>query len=215
MKIGVICEGHTDRAVISNILKGLKNIDSSQIIPLRPENNKDETDLALLPPDTFSNWPTVKWECEKREKIEKFFLFEGNDFVIIQIDADKSSEFGVQKPVVKDDNYADNVREAIIIKINEWLENNYLENILYAITIEETEAWVLTIYENRDSVRSADPKQRLQYKLNRLGVKLNQTHECFFNISEKFSKRKNFNTGNYLSYNHSLEAFCNEVEKKL
>jgi len=87
MKIGVICEGHTDRAVIRNILKGLKGIDSSQIVPLRPDYSVDETDLSKMPADAFSNWSIVKAECENRNKIDRFLSIEDHDFVIIHIDS--------------------------------------------------------------------------------------------------------------------------------
>lgn len=214
MKIGVICEGHTDRAVIRNILKGLKDIDSSQIIALRPDYSVDETDLSQLPADNFSNWPTVKEECENQVKIKQFLSLEGQDFIIIHIDADKSHEYGVPKPV-KDKNYADKMRAVIVSKINEWLGNNYKEEILYAVAIEETEAWILTIYNKKNSIQSADPKLKLKYILDRKGISCTQTHADFFEISSSFSKKKNFIKEGFMKYNRSLEAFCKEVEEKL
>ena len=113
MKIGVICEGHTDRAVIRNILKGLKGIDSSQIVALRPDNSLDETDLSLMTADNFSNWSLVKAECENQDKIDRFLSIEGHDFVIIHIDADCSDEYGVPK-LVKNTDYAERMRSAKI-----------------------------------------------------------------------------------------------------
>ena len=116
MKIGIICEGHTDRAVIQNILKGLKGIDSSEIAALRPDLSVDETDRSQMSEDNFSNWSLVKSECENQEKIDRFLSIEGNDFVVIQIDADMSDEYGVPKPI-KDANYSDKMRNSINIFI--------------------------------------------------------------------------------------------------
>ncbi len=215
MKIGVICEGHTDRAVITNILKGLKGLDSADIIPLRPENSLDETDLANIPPDQFSNWLAVKEECETKTKLNRFLSFEGQDAVVIHIDSAESDEYGVAKPV-KDKNYSTNLRTDIISKMNEWLNGEFTENeIIYAIAIEETEAWVLTIYEKRNSSTSADPKSRLKRVLSKERVKYSQDYNDFLWISDPLSNRKKIMKGNFLSYNESLKAFCEEIDNKL
>lgn len=214
MKIGVICEGPTDRVVIGNILKGLKNIDSSQIVPLRPNYSKDETDLAEIPADAFSNWSIVKEECENRIKINKFLGIEGQDIVIIHIDSAESDEYDVPKPS-KDANYSINLRAKIVTKINEWLDGQFQNEIIYAVAIEETDAWILIIYEKRDSSISAKPKERLKRLLSDLGIRYNQTPVDFKSISDKFTKNKNYSKYRYFSFNKSLEEFCNEVNNKL
>ena len=45
MRVGIIAEGRADLAVILNILKGRLGVDRSQVQPLRPEYDQDETDL--------------------------------------------------------------------------------------------------------------------------------------------------------------------------
>ena len=214
MKIGVICEGHTDRAVIRNILKGLKGIDSSQIVPLRPDYSVDETDLSQMTVDNFSNWSLVKAECENQVKIDRFLSVEGHDFVIVHIDADCSDEYGVPKPI-KNADYSGKMRIAIITKINEWLDGNFQNQILYAVAVEEIEAWILTIYDNRDSTKSADPKTKLKRKLSRKGIKYEHTHAGFFEVSKKFSKKRNFQREKFRDNNKSLDDFCREIEDKL
>ena len=74
VRIGVISEGHADRAVISNILMGSLEIDGSDIIPLRPTYGKDETDKALNDPRTKSSYSVIKEECESKELFDGFFL---------------------------------------------------------------------------------------------------------------------------------------------
>jgi len=214
MKIGVICEGHTDRAVIRNILKGLKGVDSSQIVPLRPDYSVDETDLSQMTVDNYSNWSLVKAECENRVKIDRFLSVEGHDIVIIHIDADCSDEYGVPK-LVKNADYSEKMRDAIITKINEWLGNKFQDQILYAVAIEETEAWILTIFDKKNSTKSADPKAKLKRILSKMGIKYNNTHASFYEISEKFSKKKHFKKEKFRNYNKSLDDFCQEVEDKL
>lgn len=43
------------------------------------------------------------------------------------------------------------LRTNVVHKINQWLDNNYIDNLAYAITIEETESWLLTLHENTTS----------------------------------------------------------------
>jgi hypothetical protein len=215
MKVGIICEGHTDRAVIINILKGLKGLDSSDIIPLRPENSLDETDLANIPADQFSNWTLVKKECETKEKLKRFLSLEGQDVVVIHIDSAESEEYGVAKPI-KDNDYSTKLRAAIILKMKEWLGEDFSDDeIVYAVAIEETEAWILTIYEKRESSTSTDPKRKLKYVLSRKEIEYGQNYDDFLRISNSLSKKKKYSKEKFLSYNDSLKEFCIEVERKL
>lgn len=215
MKVGVICEGHTDRAVITNILKGVKGLDSSNIIPLRPEDSLDETDLANIPVDQFSNWTLVKKECETKQKLNRFLSLEGQDVVVIHIDSAESDEYGVTKPI-KDKYYSTNLRAAIISKMKEWLGDDFSDDeIIYAVAVEETEAWVLTIYEKRESSTSADPKRKLRQVLSKKGIKYSQNYNDFLWISDALSKKKKYAKERFLSYNQSLKEFCIEVENKL
>ncbi len=214
MRIGIICEGHSDRAVIENLLKGLKGFDSSEFVPIRPQSDFDETDLANLPEDSFGGWDAVKKECERQTKIREFLSIEGQDFVVVQIDSAEAHLFGVNKPT-KDSNYSTNLRNAIVQKIDQWLTGISSSLILHAVTIEEMEAWVLTIYENRNSTLSADPKVRLKYVLSRQKINYRHDYTGFKTISNSFSKKKNFRVKNFVANNESLKDFCEEVIEKI
>ena len=214
MNIGVICEGHTDRVVIENILKGLKGIDSAQIIPIRPQSDFDETDLADMPKDSFGGWSAVKQECESRVKIDEFLLFEGNDFVVIQIDSVESNEYGVPQPI-KDENFCTKLRSDIIDKIDEWLNGLSKSDVLYAVAIGETEAWILAQHDNKDSSKSADPKDKLKSVLSKKSIKYSHAPRDFKGISSGFAKKKNYTKFNYFARNQSLKDFCDEINLKV
>ena len=214
MRVGVICEGHTDRAVIVNVLKGIKSLDSSDIVAIRPVDDYDETDLANIPKDQFSTWSVVKRECEDREKIRNFLSIEGQENIVIHFDSCESDDFGVGKPT-KDDNYAMNLRASVVAKMDEWLEGEFIDEIIHAVAVEEIEAWVLTIYEKRDSSTSATPKEKLKRVLRQQGITYSHDYNGFLEISKPFAKAKNFKKGNYRSYNSSLNEFCDEVEAKI
>lgn len=217
MKIGVISEGHADRAIITNILIGITGIDINDIEPLRPIYNLDETDKAILNPQNFSSWSVVKEECESKQLIEGFLALEGQDFVVIHIDSAESSEYGVERPKEpKSDLFCKNFRNNIINQINNWFNDATLhEKILYAVAIEEIDAWLLTIYEKKNSCYSANPKERLSRVLSKTGLNSTSNYKNYLKLSDDFSKTRKVKKGNFLSYNCSLNAFYQEVVIKV
>jgi hypothetical protein len=215
MKVGIICEGHTDRPVIMNLLKGISNIEYSDIVPLRPEVNYDETHLSHLDPNSFGSWTNVMNECINRKKIEQFLSIEGQDWIVIQIDSLQCDDYDVNRPHRNSNDYPVNFRNQIIQKINEWLENNFLDNVIYAISIEEIESWLLTIHVNSNSTSSTDPKSKLKLVLRKKGLSSEESYRNYFQLSEPFSKKRNHERYRYVTRNESLSLFCQELEGKI
>lgn len=211
--IGIISEGHSDRAVIQSILKGVANINRSETQSLRPTYALDETDKANLDESTFSNWSLVKKECEERQLIEEFFAIEGNDYIIVHIDTAEAEEYGINKPV-KDANYCEDLRNMVVMKIQEWLDGNFLDKLIFAIAIEEIEAWLLTIYEKRNSAKSASPKEKLHRILKQKGVKDRAAnHPNYLELSRPFLRWKDVVKEKYLDFNCSLKKFSEDVQQ--
>lgn len=211
MRIGVISEGHADRAVISNVITGITGLDISDIVALRPIYLRDATDNALNKAQSLSSYSVIKEECENRQLIDSFLALEDNDFVVIQVDTAEADKFGVLRPDKASKSYSEDLRELVIQKINEWLNQDLSDSILYAIAIEEIDAWVLTIFENRDSSKSVNAKERLNHVLGKIGINSTSNFENFFEITKPLSKKKDITKGKFLSYNSSLYAFYNEV----
>lgn len=215
MKIGVISEGHADRAVIENIIVGLTGLDRNDIEAIRPIYNTDETDKALISTKTFSTWSVVKEECEKRELIDGFLAFEGQDFIVIHIDTAEAELYGILRPEKKSKTYCEDLRGLVIQQINKWLKQDLSAEILYAVAIEETDAWILTIYDQNDSTSSAKPKEKLSRVLGKKGIDSSSNYDNFLSISKPLSKEKQIKQGDFLSYNCSLNAFFEEVKSKV
>lgn len=214
MRIGIIAEGHADRAVITNIITGITGIDSSNIHALRPTDAMDETDKAYRNASSFSNWSLVKEECEKRELIDGFLSMEGPNFIVIHIDTAEAGEYGIIRPQ-KNKEYCAELRNLIIEQINIWLGEDKSNEILYAIAVEETDAWILTIYDSNDSSKSASPKEKLSRILGKKGLDSTSNYDNFLRISKPLSKKREITKGNFLSYNCSLHAFYEEVKTKV
>jgi len=219
MYMGIIAEGKSDLAVIKNILKGKLGIDSSQLQYLQPDMAYDETDLHNRSAKKFSNWALVRQSCIERKKFSDFFSVDEIRFIIIQIDTAEAGykNYEVERPA-KNGKYSGELRNRVIKKINEWTENQFTDQFFYAIAIEETEAWVLTIYSDRpnDTCSYTDPKAELNRVLNKkLSAKQKQIFkknefDKFDKISENFRKSKKLNS--YMLLNESLKLFCESLE---
>lgn len=209
MRIGIIAEGREDQAVIVNILRAFK-IDKSDIVSIKPTLQKDANDENNPEDTTIGTFQGVKRACMgfegKRPYFDKAFLFFDANFVVIHLDTAEieTQDFPFQKPIKNDSkNYCIELRNKVIDLINLWLENNYQDQILYAIAIEEIEAWCLTIFEKRDSSLSADAKKRLKFVLKTKNVD-------FDKITQDFRKTKKLNT--FLEHNQSLSDFVKSLE---
>jgi hypothetical protein len=225
MEIGIIAEGRVDQVVIRNILYAF-GVEKEHIHFLRPElakdgnnpltnvqdnNNNAEADKA------FGSWTNVVNDCKEQTSIADFFKnpIAGNKFLIIQLDSDVCSQYGVQE-VFSPKNSEDfiELRRRIVAKIDEWLKNKYQGDILYAICIRQMDAWVLTIFaetNDKDTGTIASPKDKLkgieQFKKLR-GKSITVKYE---EISDVFSKKKKLKK--YLPYNQSLREFVESLEK--
>jgi hypothetical protein len=149
MRAGIIAEGKSDIAVIINILKGKLGIDRSDIQPISPELELDETDLSTNRPEQFSNWTIVKQKCLEGKTIHEFLnTVEDTRFLIIHLDAAERNEVGYQATVPENGSVTD-IRLGVSEKIKEWLGDHWNERISFAVAVEETDAWLIPLYDNR------------------------------------------------------------------
>lgn len=229
--IGIIAEGPSDHAVITNILEGTLGINiNTQIQYLVPQLSKDKTDRRKSEQNilSFSGWTVVRKQCIDKGVIDDFFevnpLAE-NLALVIQIDtAERFDEnYEVTEPrKSNDNNYSENLRENIIAKIDAWLEMPY-ENIFYAVAIEETDAWVLALHEkkNVDTSVYEDPKKvynkflnhKQRSKKERNILKIKDAFKRNMILSSKLATNKGLRIAR--TKNKSLDLFCISLEEGL
>ncbi len=227
MRTGIIVEGKSDAAVITNILKGVLDIDKSDIQYLVPELDFDETSLHQMREQEFSNWTIVKQNCLNREKISNFLeIFEDDRFIVIHIDSDVKDEIGfdVNTPEsLKSIGDIKELRDNIKNKISEWLNNEYVDKIALAIAIQEIDAWILTKYNNKqkDTGLYLNPKERLNKIFNKPNFISEKEKRKIFSFSDNFNKysflsrdfRKIREINKFKERNLSLKEFCKELDK--
>lgn len=165
---GIISEGPTDQIVLENIVCGYFNdADLNENIhfiqPLR--DNTDKYGIAEQ-----GGWFNVFEYCKSRRLLESF---EQNDYIIIQIDTDRTEDknYDVKKTNSEGIKYSP---EELIGKVIEkfqqifsmTFEEKYIlfkNRIIYAICVEEIECWLLPLYYD-DKTQSAT--NNCIYKLN-------------------------------------------------
>ncbi len=222
MRVGIIAEGKSDQEVIAGILQACK-IDKSDIIQVKPENQTDETDKnnpENSNETTIGTLQGVKKACMKNENgarpyFDKFFFIDDQNYMVIHLDTAEidQQDFDFQKPEKNNDAYPTELRNQVINFINEWLENNYADELLYAIAIEEIEAWILAKF-GKNTTKSADPKRTLNHELKKISKNgiVNKEKEKD-KIIDEMRKMKTLKP--FLKNNKSLEEFVNSITGKI
>lgn len=225
MRAGIIAEGKSDSAVITNILKGLLKIDRSDVQYLLPELEYDETDLSRMRLEQFSNWTLVKRHCEEGTLINRFFQnIDDERFLVIHIDTAERCEpgFDTPEPQKSDDPaYITQVRENVVMRLRQWIGNNSNERISFAVAVEETEAWIIPIFDNPTLetgyyVNAKERLKRLLNRPNRMTLKERRVFhldefEKFLKLSESFRKSRNLER--FADQSQSLKLFCEDLSR--
>jgi len=175
VRVGIVAEGPADIAVVRNILKGKLGLDAADTEPLRPKLALDETDLAAArktggyhapTPEEYSNWMIVLEECSQRTTIEDFLenQLDEERLVVIHIDTAEAHlpGYDIARPDRKAPGYSDGLRSLVVQKLWALLGADLAQSVRFAIAIEETEAWLLTLDDSlgdRDTGARRDPKK--------------------------------------------------------
>lgn len=221
MRYGIIAEGIADVYVIRNILKYLIKVDNTDIYSIRPKEIIDETDTSEM---LFSNWELVMRTCADTDILSAFFdSFEEEGVMIVQIDTAERGEtnYNIPQPIRTKNTdwtaYSETLRQAVKTKLEAYIPAQYRCKMIYAIAIEETDAWLIPIFSKSDNDTSAlaNPKERLQSTIGSLGnkkkkyINTNKNHLDYQEIAKQFKRT----LPNCRKANRSLDLFCADLEE--
>lgn len=226
--VGIISEGAEDFGILKNIFRAF-GFDGSEIIAIRPALSKDATDRHN-DTQTIGTFQGVKNACiganEKHPDFEKFFIQTSAKYIVVQIDTAEIDrhDFPFIRPSKENNpNYSSELRTSAIELINNWLSNNYSEQLFYAVSIEELEAWCLTLFETGDTTYSVNVKSKLNSHLQRKNMTYRDL-KCnpstgkslyFEKFTSKYKFHKLTNLKKYATKNQSLNDFITSIEEKL
>ncbi len=167
--IFLFAEGRADLAVLENVLYGALPGEELEFRHLLPELDFDETDKAHMEPNSFSSWTVIKKECHEKTKLNAADLFAADqDLFVLHIDAAERHrpDFGfdhLPEPRGAEDCAA--IACGVSLKMSEWLAPCAIEKLIFAVAVNETDAWLLAHYDDqrkKDSGAVRSPKERLR-----------------------------------------------------
>jgi 23S rRNA U2552 (ribose-2'-O)-methylase RlmE/FtsJ len=221
-RFGLITEGITDQIVIEYILAGFYNSPDIQIDPLQPL--RDETDENLA--KNAGNWYKVFEYCEAKE-FREALIENGDDyFLIVQIDTDIFDKENVakkyqvqirneQNQYLTTENIVKNTVAKFIKLIGNDFYNQYQNQIIFAISVQSIECWLLPIYyKDNKKAKEINCLDTLNKELTKqekftIGEK---KPEYYREIASKFRKSKILK----MSYSNqvSFEVFIRDLEQR-
>lgn len=222
MRIGIIAEGFADANVIKALVQKVTGCDSSDLYLLRPEEIFDETDLCEM---NFSNWGLVFESCKDEELLAAFFEeIDGEALLIVHVDTAERGEVGydVNEPrrsgAVNYSNYAETLRNNVIQKIESLIAPQYHQQISYAIAIEETDAWLIPLFDNtnRDTASHVRAKEHLSNLISadkksiKRFVDTGRKSLDYVKLGKELAK----NLTLCRKRNKSLDLFCIDIEHR-
>jgi hypothetical protein len=167
--IFLFAEGRADLAVLENVLYGALPGEELEFRHMLPDLDFDETDKAHLDPNSFSSWTVIKKECLEKNKLAAADLLAAEqDFIVLHIDAAERyrSDFGfdhLAEP--RDAEDCATIACGVGLKVSEWLAPCAIEKLIFAVAVNETDAWLLAHYDDqrkKDTGTARSPKERLR-----------------------------------------------------
>jgi hypothetical protein len=186
----LVTEGFSDQVVIAELLYSF--FENGDLLIKGEQPNEDETDRDGGPPP--AGWGNLKNHCSDPDFMAHFST---TRFVVIQIDTDKSDEYGVShrgpEGEISLENLVENVRAKIIEWIGQAKYEKVADRIVFAVAVNEIECWLLPIYYSNNK---AEKKAGCFNTLNEALKKqekfyLNQkSSEYYEQIMKGYGKRK-------------------------
>ena len=211
---GLVAEGNSDHAVVENILLGLFEEDiSDEITTLQPI--RGATDEAAV--KAFGGWYKVFEYCRSEDFRG---AFQEVQYLVIQIDTDVSEQthYDVKQtdesgkkllPEVLVEKVKLKFEQIIVNEFGQDFLNNYQHRILFAISIDEIECWLLPLYYT-DNTQSKT--NNCDHKLHQKAGKFEKNYSDYDKISKDFRRSKVLLK--LYPQNPSLKFFVDSVKLK-
>lgn len=215
---GLITEGPTDQIVIKNILIGL--LDDDDLLVTRLQPTFDETDINSVP--SHGNWHKALQYCESQYFKDAVLSI---DYVIIQIDSDvfktqqMPQEYQINlAPNISPEETVTIIKEKIIDLIERTFYENYNQKIIFAISVDEIECWLLPIYYQNQVAKASKTTGCLKALNDKLITeekftidKKKKNKDYYQKASKKYLKHKELIR--LYALNPSLKIFVEDIQQ--
>ncbi len=222
MRAGIIAEWRGDLAVLRNVLEGWLGFARDEVRFLVPAYDLDNTDRHTMEEAQRSNWLRVRDECQAAERIREFLALHADDdpLVVVHLDTAEASEVGfdVERPDRAAPDFAACLRDRVGARLDAWLPEDVVPRVRRAIAVEETDAWVLALFLDKETTALPRPKETLDRTLNGPGSPIERERRRFFQLDvfaryDRLTRdlRKRKTLAVCAARNVSLRAFLDEL----
>lgn len=189
---GLVAEGSSDHSVLKNILIGLFGKDIfEEITELQPDFGASNDE----PAKEFGGWYNVFQYCRSQDFVKSFDEIQ---CLIIQIDTDVSEQ--IHYDIKQTDEFGEKlIPEVLVGKVKAKFEQiimnefgqdfleKYQDRILFAISVDEIECWLLPLYY-ADNIKSKS--NNCDFKLHEKAGKFEKKSNDYDKISREYRKPK-------------------------
>ncbi|MDC5398489.1 hypothetical protein NRA60_14135 [Acinetobacter baumannii] len=209
MRIGFICEGVTDLAVLQNVFFGLFDEDELDITELAPPPI-DYSKPTYQRNDRKGGWERLKDFLTTSEFKTQLAV---HDYILIHIDSDEGyhPNFGVEIDIKKNGDHSQFIID-IENKLKEWINNSshiqyepFKNKIIFCICVHSIECWIMTLY-NQQSKEIVECESKMFTYLTSQKIKANKDAKSYRKLTTELKKRKCIKslTQRSQSFNHFI-----------
>ena len=172
----------------------------------------------------FSNWNLVFESCRDEVLLDAFFEeIEGDAILVVHIDTAERGSKGYDVDIPQRSRGVDYSEYSVLLrgnvksKIESLIAEPYRDRIAYAIAIEETEAWLIPLFDKGigDTSSHVRVKEHLSSLIgvDKKNVKkyIDTRHKSLDYVKLGKELAKNLNRCRYR--NKSLDLFCDDIER--
>jgi hypothetical protein len=217
ISFAIIAEGVTDQIVIKNILQGIFGLEGTFIMVnnLQPLNNSSDINSP-------GGWTLTLDYLKNSEKLKDALNY--NDFIVINIDTDRSPDPGFDVSHYKDGVELDqkSLINNIINHLRTIIDKDVLSEIedkmIFAIPVHSIECWLLHLHCPSEIYKTKNCLNRLNNCLRKKNIKMIQKgagkgiFDQYKNLSKNFKEIKNINEKK--KEDISLNFFCDQLIAK-
>lgn len=206
----LITEGISDQIVIEHILAGYFNTPDLDVHILQPLYDATDQNRGL----STGGWGNLINYCKS---IAFKSAFQSNDYVVIQIDTDVCSEYGVNSKENGEDLTVEALIDKVIKQIIVWIGEDFYtsvkDKVIFAVAVHSIECWLLPIYytDNKKSKTTGCLPTLNQELIKKEKFVIHAKEPKYYKkIAKQFIKRKDLDK--YYPHNPSFKLFIQHLD---
>jgi hypothetical protein len=209
-KIGIVSEGVSDFFILKHIIERYLKDKDVYTIPLKPKVSAQNKQVG------YGSWQGVFEYIKGNDNLIVEAVKEGCEYVVIQIDTDVSSQYGVDNNHEDVSAFWNAVKEKLTASVHPDFPK---DRLIFAICIQEIECWLIPfVSSNRNECENTDrclnivnKHIRTEGSIDRDNKNCIQAQRLYISIWSK--KRKPKEIGECSQFNYGFAKFVEQMDE--